>query len=214
MVSKYSTEGLIEAEFQPGSRGRVLKNKLGITGKRKMDHLETQALLETQEYYYRVISKDDPIAEDLIKEMHYKFLGEVYEWAGNYRKVNLSKGGFTWPPAYLVAKNMAEFEKDTLLVHTPCKASSIDDVANSIAIVHSEFLLVHPFREGNGRIARLISDLMALQSDFPVLDFNFSKRRTRDNYINAVTQGYKQNYEPLKSLIRKVLVRSIGEFEK
>ncbi|MFH1564048.1 MAG: Fic family protein [Nitrospirota bacterium] len=214
MISKYSTEWLIEAEFQPGSRGRVLKNKLGITGKRKIDCLETQALLETQEYYYRVISKDDPITEDLIKGMHYKFLGEIYEWAGNYRKVNLSKGGFTWPPAYLVAKNMAEFEKNTLLVYTPCKVGSIDDVANSIAIVHSEFLLVHPFREGNGRIARLISDLMALQSDFPVLDFDFSKRRTRDNYIKAVTQGYKQNYEPLKSLIRKVLVKSIGEFEK
>ncbi|MBU1153035.1 Fic family protein [bacterium] len=214
MISKYSTEGLIEAEFQSGSRGRVLKNKLGITGKRKMDHLETQALLETQEYYYRVISKDDPITKDLIKEMHYKFFGKIYEWAGNYRKVNLSKGGFTWPPAYLVAKNMTEFEKDTLLVHTPCKAGHIDDAANSIAIVHSEFLLVHPFREGNGRIARLISDLMALQSDFPVLDFDFSKRRTRDNYIKAVTQGYKQNYEPLKSLIKEVLVKSIEEFGK
>lgn len=212
MTSKYSIKGLIETEFQPGSRGKVLKNKLGIISRREMDRLETQALLETQEHYYRVISKDAPLTEDLIKEIHRRFLGKIYEWAGNYRKVNLSKEGFTWPPTYLVAKNMAEFEKDILLAYTPCRGSSIDDVVNSIAIVHSEFLLVHPFREGNGRIARLIADLMALQADFPVLGFDFSKKTARDNYIKAVTEGYKQNYESLKSLIKKALEKSVEEF--
>lgn len=90
--SKYSTEGLIENEYEPG--GKVLKNKLGIRGRKEIEEVESEALQKTQNYFYNLFSEDPPppIMEDLIKEIHYHWLGKIYEWAGRYRRVNLGKG--------------------------------------------------------------------------------------------------------------------------
>ena len=47
----------------------------------------------------------------------------------------------------------------------------MDEIAEAIATVHTEYILIHPFREGNGRLGRLIAVLMGLQAGLPVLDF-------------------------------------------
>lgn len=49
-TGRYDVSGLIEAQYQPGSRGRVLRNLLGITSKRKMDETEAR---EQRGYTYR-----------------------------------------------------------------------------------------------------------------------------------------------------------------
>jgi cell filamentation protein len=59
---------------------------------------------------------------------------------------------------------MRQFEHDQLARLTPCRFECIEDVVASLAEVHVELVLIHPFREGNGRIARLLSVLMALQA--------------------------------------------------
>ncbi len=96
--------------------------------------------------------------------MHRDWLGKVYPWAGQYRTVELQKGAFKWPPAFRVAENMATFEQDWLARHTLCRLGALQEVARRMAEVHAEFLLIHPFREGNGRLARWLAELM---SDWP-----------------------------------------------
>src|SRR5947199_10710700 len=85
-----------EAETEPGSRGRVLRNRPGIRRKRDMDAAEYEALLRTQEAYLEQISAETRFTAALIRQMHRDWLGEVYEWAGAYRTVELSNGGFRW----------------------------------------------------------------------------------------------------------------------
>ena len=67
---------------------------------------------------------------------------------------------------------MAELERKQLRKYTPCLFENRDDVAQALAEVHVELMLVHPFREGNGRLGRLLSTLMVLQAGLPVLDFS------------------------------------------
>ena len=96
-LSRYSTEGLIENEYEPG--GKVLKNKLGIRKVKEMGKVEGEVFLKTQRHFYNLFSEDPPprITEDLIKELHRHWLGEIYEWAGNYRRVNLeSSQRYLW----------------------------------------------------------------------------------------------------------------------
>ena len=50
----YDASGLIEAQFEPGSRGRVLRNMLGIKSKREMDQVEAQEQLRTLEELVRI----------------------------------------------------------------------------------------------------------------------------------------------------------------
>lgn len=49
----------------------------------------------------------------------------------------------------------------------------VDCLLEDLAIIHAEFLLIHPFREGNGRLARWLAELMCLQSGLPLPDFGF-----------------------------------------
>ena len=74
---------------------------------------------------------------------------------------------------------------------------------DALAIVHIEFILIHPFREGNGRLSRLLANIMALQAGQPMLDFSVMDEQ-KENYFSAVQAGL-DNYEPMKAIFRQVL---------
>ena len=99
-----------EAEIEPGSDGRVLRNKLGIRSIFEIDNREYEALLTTQVRYLEVITSKTRFTTKRLRDIHREWLGEIYEWAGEYRTVEMSKDGFQWPPAFRVADNMANFE--------------------------------------------------------------------------------------------------------
>lgn len=200
-MSRYTSPSGPEAEFQPGSRRRVLRNLPGVQTKTEIDHLELAALIETQEDYYRKPGLEAmPVTADLIRAMHRDWLRGIYSWAGEYRTVDVSKGDFVWPPAYLVARNMEKLEADVLSDRTPCRHADLSVVCTSLAIVHAELLLIHPFREGNGRLARWLADIMAFQAGYAPPLYRFRGRGStavRKNYLSAVVRGYDRDYEPL-----------------
>ena len=213
-ISRYTTPKGPEAEFQPGSRRQVLRNRLGITNKRKMDEVEYQTLVRVQESYLKKISPKTRFTAALIRRMHRDWLGTIYPWAGQYRKVELLKGSFRWPPAHLVEQNMAGFERRLLLRHTPCLAGDLPDVAHKIAEVHAELLLIHPFREGNGRLARWLAELMCLQAGFPIPDYGFTgkgSRKRQEAYLIAVTRGYAQDYTALTYFFAEAIRRRLDK---
>ncbi len=148
-----------EAGYEPGSHNRVLRNKLGIKTKLATDEAEFSALVHAQTVYVRddIVTSDTVFTAGLIRQMHRDWLGGIYEWAGAYRTVDVSKGGFTFPPAYLIPDNMNTFESELLSRLTPCEPNDVSVVCSSVAQVHAELLLIHPFREGNGRLARWIA---------------------------------------------------------
>ncbi|MDD4890049.1 MAG: Fic family protein, partial [Phycisphaerae bacterium] len=212
--SRYRTAPGIEAEFQPGSRGRVLRNRLNICSKRRMDRAEFESLLTAQTAYLDQITSATVFTADLIRRMHRDWLRGIYEWAGEYRHVELEKGGFRWPPAFRVCQNMQMFESRLLAQHTPCRPAPIGEVARRIAEVHSELLLIHPFREGNGRLARWVADLMAFQARLPAPDYGLTGRgsRSRQNaYLEAVKAGYAENHVPLTDFFAVAFARRFRE---
>jgi cell filamentation protein len=199
-MSRYQPAIGPEAESEPGSRGLVLRNKLGITTKREMDQVEYDALIDAQKRLVVNFEDDVPFTAQFIRDMHRSWLGGIYEWAGQYRSVELSKDGFHWPPAFRVAQNMAHFDDGLLRRFTPCRPASAHEVSRAIAEVHAESLLIHPFREGNGRVARWLADLMALQAGLPLPKYPFEGRGSvagRKQYLAAVKRGYLGDFDLL-----------------
>jgi cell filamentation protein len=148
--------------------------------------------------------------------MHRDWLGSIYAWAGRYRQVDMAKAGFRWPPAFRVAENMESFELGLLRACTPCTPAPTEIVADRVARVHAEFLLIHPFREGNGRMSRWLADLMVAQAGLPLPDYGFEgrgSRARRTRYLNAVIQGYGQNYAALRDFFADAIARRLrGSF--
>ena len=157
---RYAAAGS-ESEFQPGSRGRVLRNFLGITKVREMEEAETQALIAAQRAARTIYGPNHRFTPADIRRLHRMWLGSIYPWAGNYRTVNIGKGGFQFAHAPLIPRLMANFGKEALRRHTPCGDTAHATVARSLAEVHAQLILIHPFRDGNERLARLVSVLMA-----------------------------------------------------
>jgi cell filamentation protein len=209
----YDTTGLIEAQFEPGSRGRVLKNLRGITRKREMDRIEGEEQLRALRKLIAVYGRNHRFTAADIREIHKAWLGTIYEWAGMYRRVNISKAGFLFAAAAQIPSLMKEFEMGPLREYTPCTFSSIEKVTQALALVHTELVLIHPFREGNGRVARMLSTLIALQAGLPPLNFSGIRGQRRKEYFAAVQAGLDRNYEPMKAIFSGVIRRKRAPHE-
>ncbi len=103
---------------------------------------------------------------------------------------------------------MAELERGSLRRHTPCREVNDSDVARALAEVHAELILVHPFREGNGRLARMLALLMALQVGLPPLDFSPLSGRGKRAYIAGIHAAMGHDYMPLAAMFARVIERS------
>jgi len=106
-----------------------------------------------------------------IRDLHKLWLGKIYSWAGQYRTVAISKGGHPFAVPRLILGLMAEVSTKVLKQLTPCKGMKLAKLTSALAKVHVELVLIHPFREGNGRVARLLADLMARQAGWPWLSY-------------------------------------------
>jgi len=208
---RYNTSGLVEDRFEPGSRGRVLQNKQGITGKRAMDELEAREQFRVLNEMLDLYNQEHRFTAADICSMHEAWLGNIYEWAGKYRQVNISKGDFTFAMARQVPVLMEKLEQGPLREFTPCLSTEQEEVVHAVAVVHTELVLIHPFREGNGRLARMLAVLMGLQAGLPPFDFSIIKGKVRQGYFAAVQAGLDYNYVPMENIFRAVLRRTLRQ---
>lgn len=204
---RYHVDGS-EGAFEPGSRGRVLANSRGITRVRDMQAAETAALLDVTDALFDEVQMGQRFTAADLGDWHRQWLGNLYPWAGRYRQVNMSKDGFPFARADLVPGLMRTFERDVLSACTPCEGMDVPRLLSALARTHAEFILIHPFREGNGRLVRLLNTLMALQAGEPVLDFGGIRGARKRDYIGAIHAAVGCDYGPLESVFAEVLRRS------
>lgn len=203
MTNRYDTADNPEGRYQPGSDNQILLNKLGIIDPEEMDEIEVGLLDELMASLFEEIEVDQGITAADLCEWHRRWLGNVFSWAGQYRSVNLAKEGFQFAAAHLVPKLMEDYEDRFLRKFTPCEGMGDEQLIEALAHTHLEYILIHPFREGNGRLGRLLATIMALQAGKPPLDFTYLALH-KDEYIRAIHAGL-DNIEPMKKLFRRVL---------
>jgi cell filamentation protein, protein adenylyltransferase len=208
MQNRYQAEGP-EAEFEPGSRRRVLRNLPGIRLAREMARRESEALLAATQRLIDDTRVDQRFAADDVCRMHRIWLSDIYQWAGEYRNVNMTKDGFMFAAAEQVPRLMREFERGPLRDYTPCRFAAAGEQAHALAVVHAELILIHPFRDGNGRCARLLATLMGLQAGLPALNFSEVRGEEKRRYIAAIHAGMDRNYEPMAAMFGRIIARTL-----
>jgi cell filamentation protein len=211
-TGKYATHGVIEDQYESGSDGKVLKNLLGLKKQSEADRTEALRHFETLEKVVRIYDESHRFTADDICHIHKIWLKSIYAWAGIYRSVNITKGNFTFASADQIPVLMKEFENEYLSKYTPCRYKSIPEIAKALAVVHVELVLIHPFREGNGRLARILSILMALQAGLPALDFGALRGKKKQEYFAAVRAGLDRNYMPMQKVFGAVIAKSLKQF--
>jgi cell filamentation protein len=158
----------------------------------------------------RLYDEEHRFTANDVCEFHRIWLGGIYAWAGEYRQMNVSKADFMFAAAGRVPALMFEFERDVLSRCTPCKFATREEVVRVLAEAHVELVLIHPFREGNGRVSRVLTTLMALQAGLPLLDFSLIAEEKKENYFAAVKAGLDRNYRPMERIFSEVIERSLA----
>ncbi len=208
MSNRYTVP--LSEDTEPGSNDEVLKNYLHITSKEQIEALEEQELNRTFSEIIQIYDEDRKFTVLDICKMHELWLGDIYPSAGKYRSVMMSKNGFPFAFPSRIPVLMEKFEQELLARYTPCHNTDIDELAFILGLVHVEFILIHPFREGNGRIGRLLISLMVIQAGRPPINFSYIDQTIHpkgySEYIKAVQIGHaSSNYEPMKKIFKILL---------
>lgn len=163
---------------------KVVLEGIAIGGKSVKEHLEVINHKDAILFLEELVDKDTELSEWNIKNIHNLILKEIdNENAGRYRHENVIISGATHtPPDFLkVAEEMEKLIFDY---------EDWDDFHPLIraALLHSEFVFIHPFIDGNGRTARLLMNFEAMKNGYlPIIIRNESRTRYYDALDKAAT---------------------------
>jgi cell filamentation protein len=200
---RYDTSGNPEAEYVDAAQ-TVLRNLEGVSDPGVLAVREEELLAQAYDRLFAEVRMDTRLTCELLKYIHRSIFGPLYEWAGRYRTVWISKPGTTWPAPDFVPQGMGEFEQQVL---RPCDPKGLsDDAAFSemVAMIQGEFLVIHPFREGNARTIKLATDLLAVQSGRLPLKYDQSDAGAQA-YIEAAKAAFRRQYAPMTAIIRAAM---------
>jgi cell filamentation protein len=195
----------------------ICLNYAGCLDRGEIERREDEGVARAMEYVVALLDRPEavPLTLDLIKRVHIELMGAIYPFAGNWRTIPLHKGeGATkWPyPPGGIGPVMEVFERD-VLERSPFISDLDEQVFMYTSEVMSELLAIHPFREGNGRMAFIVGNLILMQNSMFPLD-HYERKRDQVRYFNACEDGrIRKNYEPLAELIAEWEDRSIERWE-
>ena len=143
-------------------------------------------------------------------------MGAIYPFAGEWRTVSLHKGeGPTrWPlPPGGIQPVMDVLERD-VLSRSPLLTEDDDEVFRYASEVMNEVLAVHPFREGNGRTAFIIGNLILMQNGMLPLT-TYERQADEARYFAACDAGrVLKDYAPLAALLAEWEDRALARWRE
>lgn len=175
----------------------ILKNRLNI---RDMDTLESAEREITAITARKIVFSHPPYDLDYMSRLHRQLFSELYEWAGKLRSVDIAKGGTRFCN---LGRIVAEANKLFTKLGSDNWLSNLskDDFCDKAAEYYCEFNMIHPFREGNGRVQRLLFEHLSLAAGYD-LDWGNIKQ---DEWIQANIDGVYVNYEPMSVIFRRIV---------
>lgn len=132
-----------------------------------------------------------------LQQIHAYLFGGLYDFAGQIRQVNISKGGFTFAPAAFLHQALANIEL--------MPEGNFDEIVDK----YVEMNVAHPFREGNGRTTRIWLDLILKKRLGMCVDWS---RIDKYAYLSAMERSVV-NTAAIKDLLRDALTDKVDDRE-
>lgn len=188
----------------PYDQGENLPNKLGLTDFTKLSIAEFEGFIRSELILTGELTPHTKFDLTYLKRIHRLALVDIYDFAGRWRTVNLSKGGFHFASAQFLDQTMHVFEREFLSV-VNTKRPTLSDTIEQAARIHAELLLIHPFREGNGRTTRALTNLIFRRSAKEPPDWSRLDSYKYEQYILGVQQASFQCYDLMIRLFLDLL---------
>ncbi len=188
----------------------VIQEGLTIKDKPLKDHLEARNHKEALDFLYELIDKDahNTVSEHLIRQLHQLVVQDSQkEIAGKFREgeVYISGANHRPPAGFDVPLHMSELikwlQENEKIVH-PVELA---------AILHHKFVHIHPFWDGNGRVGRLLMNIIILQAGYPLA---IILRNDRKRYYRVLALADEGKYKTLSEMVAQAVLRSLSIYLK
>ena len=190
----HSTQPIDNATPLNDISGLILTNNRVYTLKEIYVSEANNIALATLKYLSAPPSKKmAPFTYEWLSELHREMFGEVWDWAGKFRKIELSIG----IKAYMVPTALKELADDI----TYWNANKTFDIYETATRIHHRAVQIHPYQNGNGRWSRMLANIYLRQNgSMPVKwqeDLLSKENPKRDAYIQALKDADRGNYNSL-----------------
>ena len=186
-------------------------NLLGLTDKAALNEQEALGVARVERYMLEEFDYPVDLSVGLLQDLHRRAFGHVYDWAGHWRTQVPNVGAYLPPPAHRVPQLLYEFidelrHRQALLPEVPAG----EQVATLLAYAHHRLVAIHPFVNGNGRTARLFTNLLAYNYGYQdVVLYRREPGQGRTDYLQAIRQADAYDLQALQALIAAQL-RPLG----
>ncbi|MEY8322482.1 Fic family protein [Lachnospiraceae bacterium 54-11] len=177
----------------------ALENKLGITSSAELAEAEEKISKKKAAELFEngYLENLEPGTYKALAEIHRFLFGEIYEFAGKLREVNIAKGNFRFAPVMYLREAIGNIEK--------MPQSSFDEIIEK----YVEMNVAHPFREGNGRSMRIWLDMMLKKETGQVIDW---RKVDKDDYLLAMERSPVRDIE-IRYVLRQALTDKTDDRE-
>lgn len=169
-----------------------------ITIQSQLNEWEAANILKAEIWLFSHSNHDDFLSIDFVKLIHTKMFDDTWTWAGQFRLTerNIGVSPFT------ITTDLNNLLEDVRyqVIH---ESFPMDEIAYRL---HHRLVAIHPFPNGNGRHARLMTDSLLVQAGEP--RFTWGKQRleaegpVRKKYIHALQDADKHDYAALAKFVR------------
>lgn len=176
----------------------ILEDGLTVGGKPLKDVLEAVGHKKAYDFMYS-LAKEKAISEEHIKQLHKLFYQGIDEInAGVYRKQRVFISGSEY--------NVAPYDQIDMLMSAMInklnEARALEHPIVFAAKLHQEFVYIHPFVDGNGRVARLLMNMALLQDGYPIVVI---PPICRSEYITALEKGHENENVFIQFIMERVV---------
>lgn len=200
---------------KPKSATSYKETTFGILPRSKVVELEKQGIKKAQQYVLKLSDRKSEITPQLILDVHNTGFGFIFpDWAGKFRMIDVTVGDYN-PPHYSrifeLVKSLCDDLRERLKHLPPSETEGLylGGVVSLLAWFQHRFVWIHPFNDYNGRVARLLTNLLALNLGLPLLIFKAETGRDRQNYVKAMKAADRYDYSRLETLIASALKETL-----
>lgn len=190
----------------------------GIIPRSRLIPLEIEGIKKAWDFVLNQHSRGKISVTPLsLQKIHKIAFGWIFpEISGKFRNIEVIVSKHKPPRFHQVATLMKDFTEDLKirLKYLPNidNVNFLSELTDLLAWAHHRFLWIHPFTDYNGRIGRLLINIILLNLNLPPIELKVETKRGRTKYVAALQKSDEGHYDKLKQLMRSALEEAVREF--
>ena len=177
----------------------ALENKLGITDSAELAREEERIskIRAVELFETGILERLEPGKFIALQAIHKHLFQDIYDFAGEMRRVNIAKGNFRFAPLMYLEAALQNIDK--------MPQSTFDEIVEK----YVEMNIAHPFREGNGRSMRIWLDLILKKELHRVVDWS---KGDMEDFLLAMERSPIRDIE-IKHVLKQALIEDVNSRE-